>query len=457
MNKPPNLLFVFADQWRAQAFGYAGDPNVHTPNLDRFAEKNINFSHAVSGCPVCVPYRGSLMTGVYPHRHKLMVNDQCLYDRHDGPFLAECLRDSGYLTAYIGKWHIDGKGRKNFVPPERRLGFDWWKGFECNHDYNESFYYAGEDPRPHPWGEYDALAQTNEACRFLKTVDAQNPFALFLAWGPPHNPYETAPDTFQAMYRPENLSLRPNVPPASETQARRDLAGYYAHCTALDECFGRLLDTLGDTGLDQNTIVIFTSDHGDMHGSQGSFRKQQPWAESSRVPFLVRHPFASGERRERTPVDAPDIMPTLLSLCGAPVPAGLQGRDFSSTILSGTPSSIEDALLSLYMPFGEWRYDNGGRAYRGLYDGRFTYVRSLEGPWLLYDNEKDPYQQCNLVDDPAHAETVASYDARLSRRLEDVGDDFAPGPVILAREGYAQDTRGEIAIMPSELPEPHGT
>lgn len=456
MGRKPNIVFVFADQWRKQAFGYAGDPNVKTPNIDRFAQAVINFDNAVSGCPVCTPYRASLMTGVYPHRHKLMVNDQCLYERYKGPFLAECLRDGGYRTAYIGKWHIDGRGRNAFVPQERRLGFDWWKGFECTHDYNKSPYYFGDDPRPHMWEGYDADAQTDEACRYLREEAGDEPFALFLSWGPPHNPYDSAPDKFKKMYDPAKLKLSSNVPEESAEQARKELAGYYAHCSALDADFGRLLDTLAETGLDRNTIVIFTSDHGDMLGSRGMVRKQKPWAESLRVPFLIRHPRVDEPRRDSTtPIDAPDLMPTILSLCGLPIPREVQGRDFSVSVVHGKQSGITDALLALYRPFHEWRYDNGGREYRGLHNERYTYVRSLEGPWLLYDNEADPMQQCNLVDDPEYADKAKQMDARLTGRLEAVQDPFLSGAEIIKQEAYECGKGGDIFITPSELPEPY--
>lgn len=455
MKQSYNILFVFADQWRRQAFGYTGDPNVKTPNIDRFAAESVNFDNAVSGCPVCTPYRASLMTGVYPHVHKLMVNDQCLYERYDGPFLAECLRDGGYRTAYIGKWHIDGKGRKAFVPPERRLGFDWWKGFECNHDYRDSPYYFGDDPRPHLWEGYDADAQTDEACRYLCEEVGHDPFALFLSWGPPHNPFGTAPAEFQAMYDAATIQLPPNVPAEVADQARQELAGYYAHCSALDASFGRLMATLAATGLDKETVVIFTSDHGDMLGSQGAFRKQRPWAESARVPFLVRHPRVGGPRVERAPVDAPDLMPTLLALVGLPIPATLQGKDFSATITDGTPCGIDAALLALYSPFHEWWYDNGGRALRGLHDERYTYVRTLEGPWLLYDNQTDPQQMHNLIGQAAYAALVETMDAALTARLESVGDDFVSGKEIMAREGYACHPNGQPEITPSELPAPY--
>lgn len=451
----PNILFVFADQWRAQAFGYAGDPNVKTPNIDRFAAESLNFDNAVSGCPVCTPYRASLMTGVYPNKHKLMVNDQCLYERYEGPFLAECLRDGGYHTAYIGKWHIDGKGRNAFVPPDRRLGFESWKGFECTHDYRHSPYYFGDDPRPHLWEGYDADSQTEAACRFLREEVDERSFALFLSWGPPHNPFGSAPAEFEAMYNPDRIVLPENVPDDVADQARKELAGYYAHCSALDADFGRLLETLAETGLDERTVVIFTSDHGDMLGSQGAFRKQRPWAESMRVPFLIKHPEVSGPRVEHAPVDAPDLMPTLLGLAGLPVPDAVQGKDFSETVLTGADCGIDPALLALYSPFHEWWYHNGGREYRGLHATRYTYVRTLKGPWLLYDNHADPHQMQNLVADPEYAGRVCELDAALSARLRDVGDDFASAETVIEREGYACHPNGQIKIMPSALPTPY--
>jgi arylsulfatase A-like enzyme len=451
-----NLVFVFADQWRAQTFGYAGDHQVKTPNIDGFAGQCLNFTNAVSGCPVCSPYRASLMTGVYPNRHRMMVNDQCLHRLYEGPFLAECLRAAGYRTAYIGKWHLDGNGRDAFVPRRRRLGFDCWKGFECSHDYQNSYYYNGDDPRPHRWQGYDADAQTDEACRYLRKETGEAPFALFLSWGPPHNPFGSAPEQFEAMYDPSRIQLPPNVAEAVADQARKELAGYYAHCSALDAAFGRLLDTLAASGRDRDTIVIFTSDHGDMLGSQGQFRKYRPWAESIRVPFLVRHPDGAGPGTDTTPIDTPDLMPTLLTLCGASAPKGMMhGRDFSRTILDGTPSGIEDALLALYLPFHEWSYECGGREYRGLHTARHTYARTLTGPWLLYDNTNDPWQQRNLIAEPAQAALVAELDARLTARLRVVGDDFAPGNEIIRRGNFALGQNGDIAIMPSRLPEPY--
>ena len=148
-------------------------------------------------------------------------------------------------------------------------------------------------------------------------------------------------------------------------------------------------------------------------------------------------------------------MPTLLALCVAPIPKRVQGRDFSRAILEGAPSGIENALLALYVPFHEWRYDNGGREFRGIHNARYTYVRTLAGPWLLYDNVEDPAQLRNLIDDPGHTTLVAELDAQLTARLRAVGDDFADGREILRREAVALNRSGDIAITPSKLPEPY--
>ncbi|MCL5270644.1 MAG: sulfatase-like hydrolase/transferase, partial [bacterium] len=134
----PNILYLFADQWRAKAMGYAGDPNVRTPNLDRLEKESLHFVNAVSVCPVCTPYRAALMTGRYPTSTGMFLNDAYLPDEE--VCLAEVLAAAGYATGYIGKWHLDGHGREAYIPPQRRQGWDYWKGAECDHNYNHSHY-----------------------------------------------------------------------------------------------------------------------------------------------------------------------------------------------------------------------------------------------------------------------------------------------------------------------------
>src|SRR4051812_20895325 len=221
--RPPNILFIIADQWRAQAFGFAGDANVKTPNLDRFERECVNFTQAVSGTPVCTPARASLLTGQRPLTHGLFINDVPL--RSEAVTIAEVLGGAGYATGCIGKWHIDGQGRSNFIPRERRQGFDYWKVLECTHAYNNSPFYA-DGPEKLKWEGYDAIAQTRDAQQYLESrAKSPQPFLLWLAWGPPHNPYETAPAKYRAMYDAKTLKLRPNVSAEVEASTRRDLAG----------------------------------------------------------------------------------------------------------------------------------------------------------------------------------------------------------------------------------------
>ena len=387
--RPPNILFVLADQWRAEAFGYAGNPDVKTPNLDQLQREGIRFVNAVSGMPVCSPMRASFLTGQRPLTHGVFLNDVPL--NPEAVTIAKVLAAAGYDTGCIGKWHVNGDARSNFIPREHRQGFDYWKVLECTHDYNHSAYYA-DGPEKLYWEGYDAIAQTRDAQQYLRDhAQAQKPFFLFLAWGPPHDPYTTAPENYRALYDPEKLTLRPNVPEAERSKTRKSLAGYYAHCTALDECLGELRRTLRESGLADNTLLVFTSDHGDMLGSQRAYNKQRPWDESIRVPLIMRWPKGLGVKARQldAPINSEDLMPTLLGLCGVPIPKSVEGLDYSRYTRGGRNPGDGSAVILCASPFGQWLRRDGGREYRGVRTTRYTYVRDLNGPWLIYDNRTD--------------------------------------------------------------------
>ena len=449
--RPPNILLVVADQWRAQAFGYAGDPNVQTPHFDRFERECVNFTQAVSGMPVCTPMRATLLTGQRPQSHGLFLNDVPLAS--NAVTLAKEFKAAGYDTGCIGKWHIDGNGsRSAFIPRERRQGFDYWKVLECTHAYNNSPYYA-DGPEKLKWEGYDAQAQTRDAQQFMRDrakAAPAKPFLLWLAWGPPHNPYETAPANYRAKYSADKIQLRPNVPPSHAVPSRAQLAGYYAHCTALDDSFADLLRTLDETGLADNTIVVFTSDHGDMIGSQAQQRKQRPWEESVRVPMLWRLPKSLGvaPRRTAATINTEDIMPTLLALCGRPIPKSVEGYDFSGHLRGGVDPSGGATVIRCIAPFGEYQRDNGGKEYRQVRTARYSYVRDLAGPWLLYDHERDPYELDNLVGKPEHAKIQAEFDSLLKKKLAEQRDEFLPGPAYIAKWGYKVGANGTVGYLP---------
>lgn len=443
--RAPNIVYIFSDQWRATDHGYMGNGEVRTPQIDLLADQSVNFANAVSGIPVCCPHRASLLTGQYPLTHGLFLNDLRLNDQATS--FAQALTKGGYDTGYIGKWHIDGTGRSAYIPPERRQGFDYWKVLECTHNYNKSQYYDQAGKESLEWKGYDAYAQTKDAVSYIKAHapkegdEKTKPFGLFLSWGPPHAPYRTAPTKWLDRYDTRKLTLRQNVPPQLGKQAQATYAGYYAHCSALDECVGWLMDALKESGQLENTIVVYTSDHGDMLHSRGQLKKQRPWDESIRVPFLVRCPESMKvkARKLEAPINTPDIMPTLLSLAGLKIPASVEGDDFSEVIRGTRELADNHALITCPSPFGQWTRKQGGREYRGVRTKRYTYTRSLEGPWELFDNQEDPFQQRNLVAEAAQRGLRDELEDKLRARLTATGDDFAPGPELLKRCGYRVD------------------
>ena len=229
----PNMIFVFADQLRASSIGFVGEEDVITPHFDRFAKENAYFSTAVSVFPVCTPYRGSLLTGRTPTSTGLVLNDLTLST--DETSIAHVVKDAGYDTAYIGKWHLNGPDRKAWIPPgPKRQGFDYWAVANFDHNYDHSVYFEDTD-EPKVWEGYDAEAQTTRAIEYLSTRDNTKPVCLFLSWGPPHHPYKTVPQKYLDMYDPKKIRGRPNCPDVP----RDELQGYYAQTTFLDDQFGK--------------------------------------------------------------------------------------------------------------------------------------------------------------------------------------------------------------------------
>lgn len=446
----PNIVFVFADQLRTQSVGCYGAAAPATPHIDRLADEGVRFTHAVSTYPICSPYRAMLLTGLYPMRNGMVANDLPL--RPGVTSFAQALREAGYHTGYIGKWHIDGHGREACIPPERRLGFQHWQVLECTHAYNKSKYYAGDSKQPSIWEGYDAVAQTRAAQEYIRERPGQQPFALFLSWGPPHDPY-TAPAQYMKRFATEKIALRDNVAEHtvadamlknqrnrlpekyaplrkklndwvnSDASIRQGLAGYYAATECLDDLVGDLRRTLEERGILDQTLFVFTSDHGDQLGSHRLYGKDVPFEESISVPFIVRYP---AKLRPKTVTDALlapiDIMPTVLGLAGVPCPK-VDGADLSGAA-AGRGDAERDALLLMHMsPICNAWLANAMDAWRGVRTKQYTYARHDDGtPWLLYDNQADPMQLRNLAADSAHDGLRKSLDQRLEELLKEAGD-----------------------------------
>jgi len=442
----PNVLIILADQWRAQATGYAGDVNIKTPALDSLEAMSINFKNAVSGMSVCSPFKASLLTGQRPLTHGVFMNDVQLDT--NAVTMAKILEKEGYETGFIGKWHLDGHGRlQNVAPGNRRQGFQFWMGNECTHNYNESVYYENNDPEKKQWKGYDTFAQTDAAITYMNDRKSiKHPFLMLLSYGTPHAPYHSAPKEYKDLFNPEDMKLRENVPSHMEKKVKRDLAGYYAHIAALDAMIGKVVHNLKKNNQLENTIIVVTADHGDLLGSHGAYKKQQPYNESVNVPMLYYIPkkFNIVPGVKDAMMNSEDILPTILALCDVNIPDTVEGINYRP-YLEGKEEIGESTLLTCVQPFGQWnRPVNGGKEYRAIKTKKYTYVKDLNGPWLLFDNINDPFQMNNLIGVKTYVSLQKDLDEKLKRRLKDTGDEFLPGKHYLSKWNYKVDKTGTV-------------
>lgn len=437
----PNVIWILGDQHRSFAISCNGDPNVHTPNMDILSGTGVNFDHAVSCFPLCCPFRGSMLTGRYPH-HCVPGHEYPLPPGQ--PTITAPLREAGYETAYFGKWHLDGhheregRGAMHIVPPDRRGGFDVWIGYENNNSQWDSWVHggSGKDAFHYRLPGYETDALTDLLIEYLKDRGEEakagkgRPFFAVLSVEPPHDP-NLAPAEFTRNYNAGTLQLRPNVPTVDwvQQQARRELAGYYAQIENLDWNIGRVRRALDDYGLQFNTYVLYFSDHGDMMGSHGQFRKTSPFEESIRVPMIVSGgvPYYSGNRHGRPPIplNSVDIAPTTLGLCGVSKPSWMEGTDYSFYRLaeSRRESEPDSAFLEEVVPSGH--PDSINKPWRGLVtrDG-WKYCCFENTSWLMFNLNEDPYEQVNMAHNNRFRAERQKLIARLKQLISDTGDKF---------------------------------
>jgi arylsulfatase A-like enzyme len=445
--KQKNIIWIFGDQHRGQALSCNGDINVNTPNLDRMATDGQLYPNAVSGSPLCCPFRGSLITGRYPHK--------CV-PGHEYPLpagektIAHAFKDNGYKTAWLGKWHLGGwheyNGRAAFytIPKEDRGGFDTWIGYDNNnaqydcwvHGHNDK----GDEIEHYRLPGYETDCLTDMLIDNLRQHNREKrhgsdaPFFTAMSVQPPHDPY-IAPAEYMAKHNPASLKMRPNVPNVDRVQqrARRELAGAYAMIENIDYNIGRVLAVLEEENLAQDTIIIFFSDHGDMHGSHGQFRKTTPYAEAVSIPFIIYNCASRYDCRNNTP-DAPvnhvDIAPTTLGLCGIEKPEWMEGFDYSNLFAPGktVQNQPDSAYLQLVIPTGHG--DSVNKPWRGITtrDG-WKYVCLEHQPWLMFNLNEDPYEQINLAHNSAFKVKRQELHDRLCKWLTDTDDTF-PLPVL---------------------------
>jgi arylsulfatase A-like enzyme len=443
---PPNILWIVTTQWRAQATGYAGDPNARTPHLDALAAESVNYAQAVTPHPFGPFARAAMLTGVPSPENG--VRDYFDPLPGEARTIADQLRMRGYATAFFGKWHlfqrdsqadlVGPEHAKIVVPPERRGGFGFWEGFESGFLLNDPWLHGTRLPEPAPFVGYQSdvicdraaawMRETGErkpetgewrpeigyripgsgerkadageaksSLRFPVSALRNRPWFCVVSLEPPHPPYDAPVPGGGTEWRPEAIVLSQNVPRGGdvETISRRELAGYYAHVEATDRAIGRLLAAAPR----ENTVAVFTSVHGDMHGAHGLFRKGWPHEESVRVPLLVRVPGAAGGRRGMRD-------PALVSLVDL--------SDLTLRWAGGESPAVEGKFQRISMPSVVRLPRQCDRGWRGGRTLTRKLVLAANGdPWLYFDLERDPGEEINLRDDPARAAEMEAFRRQL--------------------------------------------
>lgn len=437
-----NLIYIFADQLRYQSVGYAGDRQAITPNIDRFTSTAVNFTNAIAGSPVCTAYRAALMTGKHTTSNGMVINE--LRINPNQRCLGHVLTDAGYATAYIGKWHLYSNElgnhddpKNSFVPPgPHRLGFDGeWKAYNFHHTYFNTYYHA-DTPEKIYYGKgvFEPDAQVDFAIDVLdRHGSAEKPYALFLSLGTPHDPWgrDNVPARYWDMHAATDFPNPPNYRALNDTpyadlwaflseSDRVNLEdwrrGYYAQTTALDAALGRLFDAIR-----ADTIVVFTSDHGELFGAHGRRAKNIFYEEAVRVPMLVQAPGAQPLSTDVC-LSTVDIMPTLLGLLGITAPADLEGMDLSHIVLGRPGPEPDFAFMQICGATADWI---DGHEWRGIRDKRHTYaVYRVDRKEFLFDHVNDPLQLANLADDAGCTGLLADYREKLARKMKSLNDTF---------------------------------
>ena len=392
----PNILWIVTTQWRASACGYAGDPNARTPHLDALAAESVNYAQAVTSHPFGPFARAALLTGVRSPENG--VRDYFDPLPASARTIAHELRERGYTTAFFGKWGVGQRdpraplvgeaAAKIMVPQEARGGFEFWEGFEGGFLLNDPWLHGTgkglAEPKLFPGYQSELLVD-----RFAYWLTQHGKLGskfVVVSVEAPHPPYD-APAAGIVARAPREIILPDNVPRGGEAEARarRELAGYHAHIEATDRAIGRLL---ADVNRD-DTVVVFTSVHGDMHGAHGLFRKGWPHEESVRVPLLVRAPDVV-PRRDDSPI-------SLLDLPGLTL-AQIENRE----------SKIENRAAQISMPSVVALPQQCDRPWRGVRTKSRKLVLNADGsPWLFFDLADDPLERRNLADDASRAGELA--------------------------------------------------
>ncbi|MBF0244851.1 MAG: sulfatase-like hydrolase/transferase [Planctomycetes bacterium] len=451
MSKSHNIVFIMTDTQNRDMVGCYGNKNVDTPNLDRLAEEGIRFDRAYTTSPVCTPARGAIFSGMHPQINGAYCNNVAPH-RHI-PLMGEIFRNQGYRAAYTGKWHLDGAGYFGDGVPGGGFEPDWWYDGKCYaDDIGEEMFQRYRSHKSadllREWGFTEeniwGHRVASRAIDFLEKVGSE-PFVLAVSFDEPHGPFVTPAEYWEG-YRPEQFTVRPNfgAPLDGKPELQRwqtegrdhklqledgvDFASTqnaFRGCNSyIDREIGRVIDAV-DRLHGRDTLIIYTSDHGDMQGSHGLFGKgPMMYEEITNIPFIVRAPDGARGAVSSSLVSHVDILPTLLDYAGLCCPPSMQGTSLRP-LLKDPGAKLHDHALISWSRFAI-NHDSFGEFYpiRCLTDGRYKLAINLLDTDELYDLEEDPYEMSNRIDDPALSEIRDALHDALLDEMDRIRDTF---------------------------------
>lgn len=435
MNKP-NILFVFSDQQRWDTCGCYGQPLDVTPNLDHMATEGVRFEQAFTCQPVCGPARASLQTGKYPTEVGCHTNHRML--PLDEKTIAHWLSAHGYEVGYIGKWHLASTGphggpddfRVKPVPPERRGGYkDYWLASDVleftSHSYDGHMFDADMNRREFPEGRYRVDAHTDWVLEYLQTRTGEQPFFLFVSYIEPHHQndhhhYE-GPHGSKARFKD---FVVPGDLEGTGGDWREEYPDYLGCINSIDANLGRIRAELERLGLADNTVIIYTSDHGSHFRTRNAEYKRSCHDGCIHIPMIAYGPGFTGGKVIEHMVSLIDLPPTLLTAAGITPPDTMRGRALQP-LLDGT---AEDWLDEVFLQISEsqcgrairttrWKYSVRAPDKTGQDPDSDLYVEDF-----LYDLDADPHERHNLVTSAAYADIRAHLAERLKARMAAVGE-----------------------------------
>jgi len=433
-NKRPNVIVFFTDQQRWDAAGVHGNPLNLMPNFDRMATHGTHPAYAFTPAPVCGPARACMQTGTHITTNEVYHNGPV--PRADLPRVANCFNDAGYKTGYIGKWHLAGANNGNGSGPveeELRGGYQYWlgaNGLEGVSDAYNCVMFDNDNKKVKLPG-YRVDAQTDAAIRYIDN-NQNDPFFLFLSYLEPH--FQNHIDDYPPPtgYR-EHYNANNWVPPdlaALGGTTQQHIAGYWGMIKRLDEALGRLIDALKSLDMLDNTIILFTSDHGCHFKTRNGEYKRSCHDSSIRVPTAITGPGFNGGGRFENPFSLVDVAPTLLHACGIDIPKQMEGRSALKLIQEGAnaanwPEEMfvqvcdDPSMIGRTVRTKRWKYSVTATDADARIKGRSSGYVETE----LYDLEFDPYELRNLVDQQCHEKVCNVMKDRMLKRMDALGED----------------------------------